>query len=148
MAKDKKDLIGKNVSVYFKEGDADDAALKERLNQLLKDEAFANKSDLVKHFLHRGLEAKDHAAAPTASAEADQATLRKLEEQLSQIRNHLAELGELHQQVADIDYRTRKIRPAISEGVAMLLVQLTWDEQAAKKWTAENVLRNPEAEGD
>lgn len=149
MAKDSKDRIGRNLTISFKEGDGEDAALKERLNQLLKDEGFANRSDLVKHFLRRGLAARDKPAAQpgVASTEEDEASLRRIEKQLTEIRKHIEELGELHRQVGDIDYRTRKIRPAISEGVAMLLVQLAWDEKAARKWTAENVLRNPEAEG-
>ncbi len=139
-------LIERNLSVNFSGGNQSDQQLKLRLQRHLDSRRFASKSEMGKYFLLKGLDADDQQDSSEDqeddhSREELLVLLRGIQAQLADLRTSEKQVEAIVQQVADIDQRTRTIRPAFAEAMAGLLIELgDWEEEDAIRWAKENLL--------
>ena len=139
--------IGRNLSVSFSTKSVEDRKLKAELQRRLDEGRFDSTSNFTKDLLRKGLQATEVGDDDTSSEELD-LTLRTIQQQLAELRRSEKDFELLLERVADIDGRTRSLRPAFAQGVAMLLVQMAdWDEKEAADWDQADRLERRENPG-
>ena len=132
--------ISRTLCASFSARSVEDRKLKAELQRRLDEGQFDSTSDFTKDLLRKGLQASEGDDDQASPDELD-ITLRTIQQQLAELRRSEKNFESLVEKVADIDGRTRTLRPAFASGVAMLLVQMAdWDEVEAADWAKANLL--------
>ncbi len=132
--------LDRNLCASFSVRSVEDRKLKAELQRQLDEGRFESASDFAKDLLRKGLQATEAGDSDTSPDELEM-TLRTIQQQLAELRRAEKNFESLLEKVADIDGRTRTLRPAFAQGVAMLLVQLAdWDVAEAAQWAKANIM--------
>ena len=132
--------ISRTLCASFSARSVEDRKLKAELQRRLDERQFDTTADFTKDLLRKGLQTTEVESEDGLPDELD-LTLRTIQQQLAELRRSEKNFESLVEKVADIDGRTRTLRPAFASGVAMLLVQMAdWDEVEAADWAKANLL--------
>lgn len=138
-------VIDRSITVNFTQ-ERDDQRLKARLQQLLDNGTFDNKSELAKHFLAKGLDAELAPPEPRQRTSGDVQFAGKVQRQLNDMQAMLVSLTSLMETIDNIDHRTRRFRPTLAEAMVKLLTLHNWSQEEAEEWAEKNMLHKPKPE--